>query len=157
MIMSGENKKTDLSIAWEKDIREKGFRITKPRKAVIDVLALSQHALDASQVFDLARKDCPSLGLVSVYRTLEMLESLDLIQRVHQPDGCHAYLAGFTGHQHLLICTGCGKTLFFAGEDMDNLFDRVTQESGYQINDHWLQLFGLCKKCKEKTGKRING
>ena len=133
---------------WKRLLREKGYRITSPRKAVIDTLAASSQALNAAQIFDLARNKCPSLGLVSVYRTLETLEDLGLIQRVHQHEECHAYIRAFSGHQHLLICTSCGKAMFFEGEDLDALFERVSQESGYKIQDHWLQLFGLCDECK---------
>ena len=134
---------------WRQILREEGCRITQPREAVIEVLANSQKALDASQVFELARKTCPSLGLVSVYRSLEKLEELNLIQRVHQPDGCHAYMTAFNGHQHMLICTVCGRAVFFNGEDLEELFCRVAKESGYQVTDHWLQLFGVCQECKK--------
>jgi len=137
------------NIQWKRLLRNQGFRITAPREAVIDTIAASQRALDAAQIFKLARQNCSSLGLVSVYRTLEILEKYKLVQRVHQSENCQAYIAGFEGHQHLLICTGCGKTIFFDGDDMQFLFDRVAQESGYQIKDHWLQLFGLCEDCKK--------
>jgi len=134
--------------SWLECLQASGYRLTSPRRAVVDTLANSQHALNAAEIFDLAREQYPSLGLVSVYRTLEKLEELELIQRVHHPDGCHAFIAGFTGHQHLLICQNCGRTEFFEGDDLDLLFERVAQESGYQIKEHWLQLFGFCADCK---------
>jgi Fe2+ or Zn2+ uptake regulation protein len=116
---------------------------------VVETLANSQRALNATEIYDLAREQYPSLGLVSVYRTLEKLEELELIQRVHHPDGCQAFIAGFTGHQHLLICKECGQTEFFEGDDLEKLFERVAQDSGYKISEHWLQLFGLCVNCQE--------
>jgi Fur family ferric uptake transcriptional regulator len=133
---------------WLACLKASGYRLTGPRRAVVETLANSSRALNASEIYDLARERYQSLGLVSVYRTLEKLEELELIQRVHQHQGCHAFIAGFKGHQHLLICRSCGQTEFFEGEDLKPLFDRVAQESGYQIQDHWLQLFGLCSKCK---------
>jgi Fur family ferric uptake transcriptional regulator len=134
---------------WLDCLRASGYRLTGSRRAVVEALANSQRALNATQIFDLAREQYPSLGLVSVYRTLEKLEQLELIQRVHHPDGCQAFIAGFTGHQHLLICRSCGKTEFFEGDDLNPLFERVSQESGYRIQEHWLQLFGLCVNCQE--------
>jgi len=133
---------------WLESLEGSGYRLTKPRLAVAEILAQSPRALDATEIYDLARERCPSLGLVSVYRTLEKLEELGLIQRVHHPDGCQAFIAGFTGHQHLLICQQCGKTEFFEGDNLDPLFERVARSSGYQIKDHWLQLFGICADCK---------
>ncbi len=133
---------------WLESLKASGYRLTGPRQAVVETLAQSNRALNATQVFDLARAQCPTLGLVSVYRTLEKLEDLGLIQRVHQPDGCQAFIAGFTGHQHLLICQSCGRVAFFEGDDLRPLFERVAQQSGYQVADHWLQLFGLCADCQ---------
>ena len=133
---------------WLDCLQASGYRLTSPRRAVVKTLADSQRALNATEIYDLARKQYPSLGLVSVYRTLEKLEELDLFQRVHLPDGCQAFIAGFRGHQHLLICKKCGHTTFFEGDDLDSLFERVAQESGYQIKEHWLQLFGFCAECQ---------
>ena len=137
------------SSAWLERLKTCGYRLTAPRRAVIDTLSDSDRALNATQIYDTARILYPSLGLVSVYRTLEKLESLNLIQRVHQPDGCHAYIAAFTGHQHLLLCQDCGTTVFFQGDNLDALVFSVEQESGFQICDHWLQLFGICTTCQD--------
>ena len=135
---------------WLDCLKGSGYRITSPRRAVVDALANSERALNAAEIFDIARELYPSLGLVSVYRTLEKLEELGLIQRVHHPDGCQAFIAGFTGHQHLLICQNCGRTQFFEGDDLDLLFKRVARKSGYQIKEHWLQLLGFCADCQEE-------
>jgi Fe2+ or Zn2+ uptake regulation protein len=134
--------------AWLDCLKTSGYRLTRPRRVVVETLANTQRALNATEIYDLARDQYPSLGLVSVYRTLDKLEELELIQRVHHPDGCQAFIAGFTGHQHLLICESCGKTEFFEGDDLVQLFERVSQESGYQVSDHWLQLFGFCDQCQ---------
>lgn len=133
---------------WLECLKASGYRLTSPRRAVVETLAHSPRALNATEIFDLAREEYPSLGLVSVYRTLEKLEELELIQRVHHPDGCQAFIAGFTGHQHLLICQKCGRTEFFEGDDLDHLIERVAEDSGYKISEHWLQLFGLCSDCQ---------
>jgi Fe2+ or Zn2+ uptake regulation protein len=135
---------------WLDCLKDSGYRITSPRRAVVEALAKSERALNAAEIFDIAREQYPSLGLVSVYRTLEKLEELRLIQRVHHPDGCQAFIAGFTGHQHLLICQNCGRTQFFEGDDLNLLFDRVARKSGYEIKEHWLQLLGICADCQRE-------
>jgi Fur family ferric uptake transcriptional regulator len=139
------------TISWLQRLKTCGYRLTAPRRAVIEILADSDRTLNATQIYDLAREIYPSLGLVSVYRTLDKLESLKIIQRVHQPDGCHAYIAAFTGHQHLLLCQDCGSTVFFQGDNLDELVFRVERDSGFQISDHWLQLFGICAPCQESN------
>jgi len=102
------------------------------------------------EVFSQARLRYPGLGLVTVYRTIEKLEELHLVQRVHQPSGCQGFVAAFRGHQHLLICEVCGQVEFFSGEDeqIDGWTAALEQESGFTIREHWLQLFGICAACR---------
>jgi Fur family ferric uptake transcriptional regulator len=137
---------------WLNCLKDNGYRITTPRRVVIDTIARSPRVLTPFDLFERARQVYPKLGLVTVYRTLEKLEELDLVQRVHRPSGCQAFVAAFSGHQHLLICQQCGRVEFFSGdwERMGALIDIVEQESGYHITEHWLQFFGLCKLCNNK-------
>lgn len=139
----------DVAIeGWLGHLQRHGYRLTAPRRAVVDIVARSQRLLSPAEVYRLARKRYPALGLVTVYRTLEKLEELGLIQRVHQPGGCHAFIAAAPGHQHLLICQGCGLAQYFSGDDLDTLMTSIGRNSGYTVSEHWLQLFGLCSACK---------
>jgi Fur family transcriptional regulator, ferric uptake regulator len=132
---------------WLTTLSDNGYRLTGARRAVVKIVAASPRALTPLEVFDSARAAHPDLGLVSVYRTLEKLEELHLIQRVHQPEGCQAFISASQGHQHLLLCQRCGTVTFFEGDDLENLFSAISGKTGYQIKEHWLQLFGLCEKC----------
>lgn len=133
---------------WLAQLKNNGYRLTEARRAVVNVIQRSKHALTPVQVFDTARKKYAALGLVTVYRTLEKLEELALIQRVHQPEGCQAFIAMGHGHEHLLLCQNCGQVTFFHGDDLDALIAAISKKTGYRIDDHWLQLFGLCQACK---------
>lgn len=133
---------------WLELLEEKGGRITGPRRAIVELMVSSDHALSPVDVFDQARSRYPKMGLVTVYRTLEILSEMGLVDRVHQPNGCHMYLRAAHGHEHLLICSCCGKASYFSGDDLGTLIDRISQESGFLIQNHWLQLQGLCQKCQ---------
>ena len=133
---------------WLTQLQENGYRLTGARRAVVEAIQKSKHALTPLEVFDMARKKYRALGLVSVYRTLEKLEELHLIQRVHQPHGCQAFIAESRGHEHLLLCENCGKVKFFEGDDLEALINSIAKKTGYQIREHWLQLFGLCQTCR---------
>jgi len=133
---------------WFVLLRNSGCRLTAPRRAVVETLVASVHALTPVEVYDAARKDCPGLGLVSVYRTLEILEELGLVQRVHQTRGCQAFIRTGKGHQHLIVCTQCGKAVLFEGDQLEPLFNIVSKTTGFQIESHWLQIFGLCNACR---------
>jgi len=133
---------------WLNALQTNGYRLTEARRAVVEIVAAASRALTPLEVFDLARAAHPELGLVTVYRTLEKLEELHLIQRVHQPEGCQAFISASQGHQHLLLCQRCGMVTYFEGDDLENLFSSISKKTGYQIKEHWLQLFGLCEKCR---------
>jgi Fe2+ or Zn2+ uptake regulation protein len=139
---------------WLSQLQEHGYRLTQARRAVVEVIQKSRYALTPVQVFDTARKKYSALGLVTVYRTLEKLEELHLIQRVHQPQGCQAFIAASHGHEHLLLCQNCGQVTFFAGDDLETLIAAISAKTGYQIHDHWLQLFGFCQDCKSLVRDR---
>ncbi len=134
---------------WLTDLQDSGYRLTGPRRLLVQIIANSDRALSPVELFDLARKQNPGLGLVTVYRTLEKLEELELVQRVHQPGGCHMFLRSAHGHEHLLICTRCRQAYYFSGDDLSGLIDEIIRQSGYKIHEHWLQLFGLCHECSQ--------
>lgn len=134
--------------SWLDSLQDGGYRLTAPRKAIVAIIADSSRALDAVEIFDLGRVEHPRLGLVTVYRTLEKLDELGLVQRVHQPDGCNMYLRAPEGHEHLLLCKSCGQMEYFSGDDLSDLIEQISQRSGYQVQEHWLQLFGLCGSCQ---------
>jgi Fe2+ or Zn2+ uptake regulation protein len=139
---------TNSNQPWLALLQENGYRLTAARRAVVQSIARSRRALTPLEVFDAARREYHALGLVTVYRTLEKLEELHLIQRVHQPAGCQAFIAAGAGHQHLLLCQRCGRVIFFEGDNLSALIASIARRTGYRIDEHWLQLFGLCESCK---------
>jgi Fe2+ or Zn2+ uptake regulation protein len=145
-----EKNQTSLCDQWLANLAASGYRVTAPRRAIVELMASSTHALEPLAIYDQGRKDYPGLGLVTVYRTLEKLEELGLVQRVHHHQGCHMYLRAAHGHEHLVLCTRCGHAEYFSGDDIGGLINKVTQSTGFEIREHWLQLFGLCPACKNQ-------
>ena len=134
---------------WEDVLGREGHRITRSRRAVMDVLADADGPLSPQMICDRGRNRQPSLGLVTVYRTLDLLESLGLVRRVHRGAGCHGYVLSSPGHRHVVLCDRCGRAEEFVGaDDLDGLIDRVEGRTGYRIDDHLLQLAGLCPGCQ---------
>ena len=136
-------------IEWEQHLTDAGHRITVPRRAVMQVLMQADAPLSPREVLDQAQTIHQKLGLVTVYRTLTLLSELNLVRRVHREDGCHGYLIASPGHRHALICRSCGHSVEFPGaDDIRALIDRVEARTGYQVDEHLLQLFGLCPDCQ---------
>jgi Fur family transcriptional regulator, ferric uptake regulator len=147
-IFRAKGEKMSLTENWLAALQADGCRITTSRRAVAEIVSASPRALTPQEVYEQARLLDPALGLVTVYRTLEKLEHLGLAERVHQPGGCNAYLAATHGHQHLLLCQNCGQVAYFEGDDLETLIQTIARRTGYQIREHWLQLFGLCANCQ---------
>ena len=134
---------------WIKQLKEEGLRITAQRKVIVDILLNSEKVLDPMEVFDLVRKEHPSMGIVTVYRTMDCLEHLGLLQKVHQESGCNKYIRLKEGHHHLLICSNCGKAIYFEGLAFEDQFEKIAKNNGFLLHDHWLQLSGLCSGCQK--------
>ena len=141
-------KEEPATQSWLDALAGHGARQTAALRAICEVLAASPRALDALEIFEEGRKRCAGLGLVTVYRTLEILEELGLAARVHLPGGCNRYIRSAAGHQHLMICSACGQAEYFEGDDLTRLFQQVAGKNSFQVQEHWLQLFGLCRACQ---------
>ncbi len=144
----------DIRNTWLNHLQANGHRLTKPLKILVNILAESQFILNPTEVYSLAKKIYPKIGLVTVYRAMEKMESAGLIERVHMPDGCQSFFQAREGHQHLLICLNCGKAEYFEGEDLHLFFQEISTQNGYQIRNHWLQLFGICEICQNQNSNQ---
>jgi Fur family ferric uptake transcriptional regulator len=125
-----------------------GYRITQPRLAVIQAMLEDQGYSSPHQIHERAASYCPSVGLVTVYRTLDLMVEMGLARRIHTDEGCHGYVVASNGHRHHLVCRQCGATVEFDGCDLSVFLARVSQETGYRIDDHLLELVGLCSACR---------
>jgi Fur family ferric uptake transcriptional regulator len=115
----------------------------------MEVLSEAETPLAPQAIHERGREMHPRLGLVTVYRTLELFEELNLVSRAHHGDDCHGYVLSSPGHRHLLLCHRCGRAVEFPGEDdLDDLIARVEERTGYEVDAHLLQLSGLCPACQ---------
>ena len=136
-------------MSWEERLSRAGWRITTPRRVVMQVLQRAARPLSPQEIYMRGRRIHRSLGLVSVYRSLEVLERVGLVRRVHQEDRCDGYILASPGHHHILLCRRCGRTVEFPGaEDLSGLIAQVEQRTGFQVEDHLLELIGLCSPCQ---------
>jgi Fe2+ or Zn2+ uptake regulation protein len=125
-----------------------GYRITQPRLAVIRALLEDDGHMSPAEIRQHACAHHPRVGLVTVYRTLDLLAEKGFVRRIHAEDGGHRYAVASQGHRHHLVCRRCGATVEFEGCDLSPFLDRVSQETGYAIEDHLLELVGICSTCQ---------
>lgn len=142
----------DVTTLTEEQIVEalskEGYRITQPRRAVIRVLLNDIGYASPPEIREWAREHYPGIGLVTVYRTLDLLSRLGFVRRIHTEEGCHGRASVRLGHRHYLICQQCTTAVEFEGCDLSSFLARVSSETGYLIKEHLLELVGLCPECR---------
>lgn len=134
-------------------LQQKGFRLTAARKHVIAVLSRHTDYLGAYDIYHLLEQEKIHVGLISVYRALELLRDLGLLQsEEYSPAGERYRLLGMAEPRiHRLICTRCGQTQELKDCPVQNFTGKLELESGFRIHDHWLRFFGLCPGCQTKA------
>ena len=126
-----------------------GLRQGKARQAVIDVLARNDCCLSATEIFDELRNEDRRVGLASVYRALEQLSRLRLVQRVEFGDVTRFEPAHPGGdHHHHVVCDDCGRVEPFADQPLEKVLDRLGDSLGFEVEGHDVVLRGSCADCR---------
>lgn len=128
---------------------QKGYKLTSQRRAVLSAIASSHEHLTPADVYKRVQQENPEIGLVTVYRTLDLLSELGLICQVHREGKSQSYTLAPTGHHHHMICSGCGTVADFTDCDLSELQARLSRETGFEIEGHLLEFSGRCKDCRE--------
>ena len=128
-------------------VAERGHRLTGPRREIVEMLARRGNAT-AQDLFEAMRREGLGVGRATVFRTLELLSQLGLVERVHLPDGCHTYVLTAPGHRHHLICTSCGALVEFSDCALEDALMELSRRTSFRISGHWLEVFGLCQACQ---------
>jgi len=130
-------------------LRRHGYKLTPQRRAVIATIASSPDHLTPAAIYEKVHQERPDIGLVTIYRTLDILAKLGLICELHAGGSCRSYTIGAPEHHHHLICSHCGEVVDFAGYDLSPLEERLSRETGFEIEDHLLEFIGLCQNCQK--------
>jgi len=132
-------------------IQVAGYRLTSARKQVVKVLCATNHYLGAYDIHHKLEEQGVHIGIASVYRVLELLNSLKLLQREEFGSGGERFrlINSDHNHAHQLICSKCGQTQEFEDCPLIGLAKNVESTSGFQIQEHWLRFFGLCPHCQK--------
>ena len=129
-------------------LAQHGYRLTGPRRSVLDAVLRRQRPFTAEQIVAELKAVEPGLGRATVYRTLEILASVDVLTRILQPGGHPAYVVGAPGHRHHLVCSGCGETVAFTACPVDELVRDLSRDTDFAIHGHLLEVFGVCPTCR---------
>jgi Fur family ferric uptake transcriptional regulator len=131
-------------------LRREGYKLTPQRRAVLNAIALSHDHLTPAAIYEKVCQEHPGIGLVTIYRTLGILAELGLICEVHSGGNCPSYLLRRpSDHHHHLICADCGTVIDFTDCDLSELEQRLSEETGFEIEGHLLEVAGRCQNCQK--------
>lgn len=130
-------------------LQNAGHRVTQQRLAIARAVQEAADPLTPEEILQKAAARQPGIGLVTVYRTVTLLTELGHVRRIHEPNGCYRYISSSMEHSHHVVCRKCRGAVEFAGtERLAPLIDRVADLTGFEIEDHLLELVGVCPDCQ---------
>jgi Fur family ferric uptake transcriptional regulator len=127
-----------------------GLKMTGPRKTILKVLGESMDHPSVEAVYERAKAVDPTISIATVYRTLNMLDELDLVTRHEFNEAFSRYETNMEHHHHLIDLES-GQVIEFQNSELEKLKERIAHEMGFELVDHRLELYG--RKIKNKMAK----
>lgn len=140
-------------------LQSQGYKLTPQREATVRVLLENEEDhLSAEDVFMLVKDKAPEIGLATVYRTLELLSELHVLEKMNFGDGVARYDLRndrTRHHHHHIICVQCGSVNEIMEDWLAPLEAKLDEEFGFKVLDHRLDFQGICKACTEKNKQKV--
>jgi Fur family ferric uptake transcriptional regulator len=124
-----------------------GYRLTEPRRSLAALIASRDGHFTAGELVTEARARRLGVGRATVFRTLDVLEGLGAVERLDLPSGEHTYVVCDPAHHHHVVCSRCGRTDEIDDAGLRKVVREVARRTGYRVDEHRLELFGLCPAC----------
>jgi len=127
-----------------------GYRLTTPRRALAELIAGRRGHFTADELLVESRRRRLGLTRATVFRSLDVLADLELVERLDLPSGEHAFVACHPSqqHHHHLVCSSCGRSTEVADDGFEAVAASIARSTGYRVDVHRLELFGLCPSCR---------
>ena len=125
-----------------------GARVTSQRTLILKVIREGEGHLNADEIYRRARQEYPRLSMSTVYRTLQVLKRLGLIEEVRIDETLHHYEAKQATEHHHLVCQGCGRIIEFHYPLARKIKKAVTEARDFDITSTELRVTGYCPKCR---------
>lgn len=130
---------------------EAGYRLTEPRRSLAALIADQEGHFTAAELVTAARDRRLGVGRATVFRTLEVLAEVGAVERLDLPSGEHAYVGCEPAHHHHVVCSRCGRSTGIDDVGLRSVVGDVARQTGYRIDTHRLELFGVCPSCLAET------
>ena len=144
------NNKEKSPNTTQKELNTSGLRITNQRSLILDIIRQGEGHLDADEIYRRARKKQPRLSLSTVYRTLQKLKKLGLVEELHFDKGHHHYEVKPSAEHHHLVCLGCGKVIEFHQSLSRYVKRNAPEAKDFDIVESEVHMSGYCTECRRK-------
>lgn len=138
-------------------LHSKSYKLTPQREATVRVLLENEEDhLSAEDVYLLVKEKAPEIGLATVYRTLELLNELEIVDKINFGDGVSRYdlrKEGAAHFHHHLVCIECGTVDEIQDDLLGDVEKIVEKDWNFKIKDHRLTFHGVCHRC-QNTGEK---
>lgn len=136
------------------DLKKAGLKVTHPRVKILNILENSEKRhLGAEEVYKALLETGEDVGLATVYRVLTQFEAAGLVIRHHFEEGHSVYEINQGEHHDHILCIKCGRVDEFVDETIEERQLVIAQRFGYEITDHYLNIYGVCPDCQRRARK----
>ncbi|MBD0282256.1 MAG: transcriptional repressor [Thermoleophilaceae bacterium] len=134
----------------QRTLERGGYRLSTPRSVVVETLADLGCRVTAKEIADRVRERGQDVGVASIYRTLELLDRLQLARRVDMAEGAARYepVDPSGEHHHHLVCDSCGEVSPFEDRELERAIERLAGRVAYAVDAHDVTLRGECPACR---------
>lgn len=133
-------------------LKEKGYKLTPQREATLKVILQNQGKhMSAEEIYNEVKKECPEIGLATVYRAMVLLEELGILYKHNFEDGKNRYELSHPDEDHRhhhIICIECGKVEEVEEDLLGHLEEEIEKKYHFKIIDHQLEFYGYCSACR---------
>lgn len=148
-------KKSSIMNTLRNRIKEHKYKFTNQRQIILQIfLDSKENHMSAEDVFGRVKDGYPDIGLATVYRSLELFTSLDILKKLDFGDGRSRYELNdpqpHHSHHHL-ICLGCGKVVEFTYDFLEGMKEEIKKHDGFQVVDSQLKVYGYCRECQKQN------
>ncbi len=134
------------------ELRKAGLKVTLPRVKILQLLESSEtRHLSAEDVYKALIEADEDVGLATVYRVLTQFETAGLVQRHRFEGGYSVFELMTVDHHDHLVCNKCSSVEEFYDEVIENQQEKIARKFGFEITDHSLYLYGICKNCQKNA------
>jgi Fur family ferric uptake transcriptional regulator len=151
---NAERHREDWALHAALALKRAGHRSSGPRAAVVDVLAGQRCVLTAGEIADALRAENRHVGIATVYRALDVLGDLGVVQRLDTGEGPARYerVNPSGDHHHHIVCDRCGKVSAFEDDALERAITRLARRLDHTVEGHDVILRGTCRECAADAG-----